>query len=590
MCGIVGYIGEKQAASVLIDTLSKLEYRGYDSAGIATLYEGKIHSGKDAGLLMEVVAKQHLDMLPGTIGIGHTRWATHGGISAVNAHPHMDCDNEIAVVHNGIIENYEILRQRLKSSQTFLSQTDSEVIPHLLDEYVNTGLSLEQALLKVVKELEGSYAILAISSREPDKIVGARRESPLIIGVSPKGNYIASDALAFHGITDRVILIEEKECVVVTHDKVVIYNEAGDVVKRTPTKTDWYHGELTKGLYDYFMLKEIHEQPAAIRRALSQDREEVIKIADEIRRAKHVVFTACGTSRHAALIGRYAFSKIAGVFGDVVMASEFEYFIDSVSPETLVLAISQSGETADVLSGVRLARGRGARIISLVNSNNSSLARVSDRVLYMKSGPEIGVAATKTFMGQLTLLYLLAFAMANKYDEGIMQLHRVGDQIEATLDEDNDETTGMALKLKNQRDFYFIARGINFAVAAEGALKLKEVAYVHAEGMPAGELKHGTLALIDRGTPVVAICPHDYTFNEIMPNIAETASRGAYVIGISDKVESLFNEWIKIPSVPELFYPMVTIIPLQLLAYHSAVFRALDPDKPRNLAKSVTVK
>jgi len=502
----------------------------------------------------------------------------------------MDCDNEIAVVHNGIIGNYEILRQRLKGTHTFLSQTDSEVIPHLLDEYVNTGLTLEQALLKVVKELKGSYAILAISSREPDKIVGARRESPLIIGLSPKGNYIASDALVFHGITDRVILIEEKECVVVTRDKVTIYNEAGDVVKRAPTKTDWYRGELTKGLYDYFMLKEIHEQPAAIRRALSQDRDEIMKIGDEIHRAKHVVFTACGTSGHAALIGRYVFSKVAGVFGEVVIASEFKYFTDSVGPETLVLAISQSGEKADVLDGVRRAKARGAKIISLVNVANASLTRLSDTFLYMKCGPEVGVAATKTFTAQLTLLYLLAFAMAGKYEEGVAQLSAATAEIEKTLQNDGDITTALALKLKNERDFYYIARGINYAVAAEGAWKLKEVAYVHAEGMPAGELKHGALALIERGTPVIAICPDDYTFDEIIPNIAETAARGAYVIGISNKPNPLFNEWVKIPAVPEIFYPLVTVIPLQLFAYHSAVFRALDPDKPRNLAKSVTVK
>jgi len=590
MCGIVGYIGEKQAAPVLLDTLSRLEYRGYDSAGIATVAGGRIHAGKDAGALLEVVAKQHLDMLPGHIGIGHTRWATHGGISAANAHPHLDCDNEIAVVHNGIIENHEILRRRLTGTHRFLSQTDSEVIPHLIDEYVNTGLSLEQAVQKVVLELEGSYAILVISSKEPDKIVGARRESPLVIGLSPQGNYIASDALSFHGITNKVVLVEDRECVVVTRDKVTIYDAKGKEVKRAPTETDWYSGELTKGLYDYFMLKEIHEQPDAIRRALQQDEAAVTAIAREIRQSRHVVFTACGTSRHAALIGRYVFSKVAGVFGEVVMASEFEYFADSVGPGTLVLAISQSGETADVLDGVRRAKARGAKIVALVNTENSSLTRLSDRNLYMKCGPEVGVAATKTLMAQLTLLYLLAFALADKYQSGIAQLTSIAAEIEQFLQTSGDVTTALALKLKNRHDFYFIARGINFAVAAEGALKLKEVAYVHAEGMPAGELKHGTLALIEKGTPVVAICPHDYTFDEIMPNVAETAARGAYVIGVSDKNESLFHEWIKIPAAPELFYPLVTVLPLQLFAYHSAVFRALDPDKPRNLAKSVTVK
>ncbi len=368
MCGIVGYIGEKPAAAVLLDTLSKLEYRGYDSAGIATIHEGHIHAGKDAGLLLEVVAKQHLDLLPGTLGIGHTRWATHGGITAANAHPHLDCLNQIAVVHNGIIENHRWLREQLKNNHRFLSQTDSEVIPHLIDEYIGTGLSLEQAVLKVVGELEGSYAILVISSREPDKIIGARRESPLVVGIGDKGKYIASDALSFYGTTDQVLMIEDGECVVLTHDQVTIYDRHGDQVNRALTKTDWYHGELTKGLYDYFMLKEIYEQPKAILRALSQEENEMMQIAQKIRQAKHIVFTACGTSRHAALIGRYVFSKLAGIFSEVVMASEFEYFIDSMKEDTVVLAISQSGETADVLNGVRLAKKKGASVISWVNN------------------------------------------------------------------------------------------------------------------------------------------------------------------------------------------------------------------------------
>ncbi len=590
MCGIVGYVGEREAAPVLLDALSKLEYRGYDSAGLATLSGNRLYSAKDAGKLIEVVARHHLDDLPGTVGIGHTRWATHGGVTAENAHPHLDCHSEIAIVHNGIIENYQGIRERLTSRHRFRSDTDSEVIPHLIEDHIRSGASLEQAVLQVTKELNGSYAILAISGKEPGKIVAARRESPLVVGLSAHGNFLSSDALSFQNAVKRLVYVEDGECAVVTKDRVLVFDKSGKKVERVPVKADWAHGELTKGVYDYFMLKEIHEQPQAIKRALMQDTESVINIADEIRRAEHIVFTACGTSRYAALIGRYAFSKIAGKFSEVVMASEFKYFSDSVGPQTLVLAISQSGETADVLDGVRRAKERGAKVFSLVNVPNSSLVRMSDRILTLNCGPEVGVAATKSFMAQLTVLYLLAFALADRTEEGRRLLTRVSFQVEENFTRNSSELACIARKLKDRHDFYYIARGINFAVAGEGALKLKEVAYVHAEGMPAGELKHGTLALIEKNTPVVAICPHDYTSEEILSNVAETKARGAYVLGISDRPEAMFDEWIPIPVVEEIFYPMVTVIPLQLFAYHSAVIRALDPDKPRNLAKSVTVK
>jgi len=590
MCGIVGYVGKQEAAPVLLDALSKLEYRGYDSAGLATLAGDRLFYGKDTGRLLEVVARHHLDALPGNAGIGHTRWATHGGVSSANAHPHLDCHGEIAIVHNGIIENYEDLRRRLAARHHFLSETDSEVIPHLIEEYMASGYSLQRAVCTVVKELSGSYAILAISSREPGKIVAARRESPLVAGLGTQGNYLSSDALSFHNAVQRLLFVEDGECVVVTADKVAIFDSSGKEVRRAPVKIDPMQDELTKGVYDFFMLKEIHEQPQAIRRAIVQDRETLKEMSDEIRRARQVVFTACGTSRYAALIGRYAFSRIAGKFSEVVMASEFKYFSDSVGPDTLVLAISQSGETADVLDGVKRAKERGARVFSLVNVTGSSLVRLSDRTLYLNCGPEVGVAATKSFMAQLTVLYLLAFSMADLCDEGIHMLTSVSALIDENLKQNWSEVARIARKLKDRHDFYYIARGINFAVAGEAALKLKEVAYVHAEGMPAGELKHGTLALIEKDTPVIAICPHDYTFEDILSNVAETRARGAFVVGVSDREESVFNEWIKVPIVEEFFYPMVTVIPLQLFAYHSAVIRALDPDRPRNLAKSVTVK
>jgi len=375
-----------------------------------------------------------------------------------------------------------------------------------------------------------------------------------------------------------------------TKEKVYLLDSEGSQIKREPTEVDWKWDAATKQHYDFFMLKEILEQPQTVRCALMQDKNLIMNIAMDILRARQVVLTACGTSRYAALIGRYIFSKLAGKFSDVIMASEFAYFSDSIDKNTLVIAVFQSGETADVIQGVKKAKENGATIISLVNVIGSSLARMSDRVLYLNCGPEIGVAATKSFVAQLTLFYLLAFAMANRLEEGIEKIGVISTLIEENLRDNGKRLDRLVQQLKEKNDFYYIARGINFAIAGEGALKLKEISYIHAEGMPAGELKHGTLALIEKGTPVVAICPRDYTFDETLSNVAETKARGAFVIGVSDQPEQLFDEWIGIPPVEEIFYPLVSIVPLQLLAYHLAVARGLDPDKPRNLAKSVTVK
>ena len=590
MCGIVGFVGDRKAAPILLSALEKLEYRGYDSAGLVTVTNSRLWCKKDIGKLAEVRKRHQLDKLPGKAGIGHVRWATHGVVTPVNAHPHLDCNRDIAVVHNGIIENHQELRSRLESKHKFISDTDTEVIPHLIEEYMENGVSLEEAVFQMTKELEGSYAIVAVSAVEPQKIVATRKESPLVVGLGEGGNFIASDAFSFLEETNRAIFIEDGETVILTGDKVSLLDGKGRKIKRKPTELDWKWDGATKQGYDFFMLKEILEQPQAIRCVLMQDRDLIMETAMDILRAKQIVFTACGTSRYAALIGRYVFSKLAGKFSDVIMASEFAYFSDSIDKNTVVIAVSQSGETADVIQGVKKAKENGATIFSLVNMVGSSLARISDRVVYLNCGPEIGVAATKSFLNQLAIFYLLAFAMVNRLDEGIEKLKAICPLIEENFRDNGERLAGLAKKLKNENDFYYIARGINFAMAGEGALKLKEIAYIHAEGMPAGELKHGTLALIDKGTPVVAICPKDYTFPEVMSNIAETKARGAFVIGISDQQEQSFDEWIKIPSVEEIFYPLVTIVPLQLLAYHFAVARGLDPDKPRNLAKSVTVK
>jgi glucosamine--fructose-6-phosphate aminotransferase (isomerizing) len=405
-----------------------------------------------------------------------------------------------------------------------------------------------------------------------------------------RANYIGSDILSFLPYTKQYVLIEDGEKIVITGEKVSIYDENGKEIFKNPqtAEIDWVDG--SRGDYDHFMLKEIEEQPQAIKQALIQDEKLLMQMAKEIKEANHLVFVACGTSRHAALIGRYAFSKIGYVFSDVVMGSEFGYFADSIDKNTIVFAISQSGETADVMDGVRQAKANGAKIFSSVNVVSSSLARASDKVLYMNCGPEIGVAATKSFTAQLCLLYQLAFSLSDRLHEVQEKLNRISIEISSEIEYYSTVIPGLANKLKDKKDFYYIARGVNFAVASEGALKLKEIAYVHAEGMSAGELKHGTLALIDTGTPVIAICPTDYTFEDSMSNIMEAKSRGAYVIGLSDSRSMIFDNHIKIVKTDEIMYPLVTTIPLQILAYYSALARGLDPDKPRNLAKSVTVK
>jgi glucosamine--fructose-6-phosphate aminotransferase (isomerizing) len=590
MCGIVGFTGNREAAPILLSALGKLEYRGYDSSGLATVTNSRLWLKKDVGKLAEVNEKHRLDKLPGKTGIGHVRWATHGGVTMENAHPHLDCQRQIAVVHNGIIENHQKLRSYLSPRHKFTSDTDTEVISHLIEEYIEDGTPLETAVLQVTKKLRGSYAILAISAKEPQKIVGARKDSPLVIGVGDGGNFIASDTLPFLEETNRVIFIEDGETVVLTKEKVCLLDSKGREVTREPSEVGWKWDGATKQGCPFFMLKEILEEPQAVRSALIQDRNQIMEMAMDILRAKQIVFTACGTSRYAALIGRYVFSRVAGKFSDVVMASEFGYFSDSIDKNTLVIAISQSGETADVIQGVKRAKENGAIIFSVVNVVGSSLARMSDRVLYLNCGPEIGVAATKSFLSQLAVFYLLAFAMVNRLDEGVEKLEAVCNLIQGNLSHNGTKVSKIAKRLGERKDFYYIARGINFAIAGEGALKLKEIAYVHAEGMPAGELKHGTLALVEKGTPVIAICPCDYTFDETLSNIAETKARGAFITGISDRHEQSFDEWIEIPKVEEIFYPLVSVVPLQLLAYYFAVAKGLDPDKPRNLAKSVTVK
>jgi len=590
MCGIVGYVGEKPAGFELLQRLKNMEYRGYDSAGVATISEGELLIRKGVGKLEDVQKEHNLDQLLGFIGIGHVRWATHGKATPINSHPHSDCRHKIAVVHNGIIENYRELRDKLeKKEHTFVSETDSEVIPHLIEDYMDTGVSLVEAVAKTAKQLKGSYAIIVTATADPWKLVGIRQDSPLVVGRAKSGNYFASDCLSLIQKTNEVAFLDDGEMAVLTEDSISFFGSEVQPLEKEFTMLDLQFDEVTKQDYDYFMLKEIKEQPSSICCALVQDQGIIQRMAMDILRARQVVLVGSGTSRHAALIGRYMFSKLAGKFCEVVMGSEFEYFSDSVDKNTLVIAVSQSGETADVIRGIKKAREKGATIFSLINMRGASLARISDEVLYLNCGPEISVAATKSFVSQLIIFYMLSFAMVNKLEEGSELIRKISTEIAANMRRNGLGLQRIVECTKDKEHFYYIARGINFATAVEGALKLKEISYIHAEGMPAGELKHGTLSLIQDQTPVLAICPKDYTFTDTINNIAEAKTRGACIIGVSDERSPLFDYWIEIPKVEEIFYPLVTIIPLQLLAYELAIARGLDPDRPRNLAKSVTV-
>ncbi len=590
MCGIVGFIGDEPAAPVVLRAISKLEYRGYDSAGMVSISSGKIYFKNGVGSIAHVQSEHRLDQLSGEIALAHVRWATHGRVNQVNAHPHFDCEGQIAVVHNGVIENYQELRAELTGRHTFVSDADTEVVCHLIEDYIEEGYPLEGALFRAMDRVMGSYAIAVVSSLDPEKIVATAKDSPLVVGLNGNSYFVASDALSFLDQTSKVVFLEDGEIACLTKDGVSFFDRLGEEIAKEPQVVDWQWEEATKEGYDSFMLKEIMEEPRAMRRALMQDRGLIMELAREISRARQVVIIACGSSRHAALLGRYLLSRVGGKLCHVLTASEFHYFADSVAEDTLVVAVSQSGETADVIDGVRRAKARGARVFSIVNVVGSLLTRISDRVIYINCGPEICVAATKSFVGQVVTFYLLAFALMGELEDGVQTLEHISRQIEDNFELNDAKLRELARRTGDEGNFFYIARGLNVAIATEGALKLKEISYVHAECMPAGELKHGALALIEEATPVVAICPRDDTFYETVSNIMEIKARGGFIIGVSDENNEIYDQWIEIPKVNEICYPLVAIMPLHLLAYHLAVARGKDPDRPRHLAKSVTVK
>jgi len=590
MCGIIGYLGKPCASERVVAGLRRLEYRGYDSAGIASLCDGELRLRKGIGCIGDICPRQnvHTDC----VAIGHTRWATHGGVTEANAHPHADASGNLAVVHNGIIENFEDLRSDLvRNGVSFRSETDSEVIPHLLARVLRDGAaSLEDAVRQVCGMLRGSYAFAVISAHEPDKLVSVRKDNPLVVGYGVDGYYISSDALAFAQDASSMALPGNGEIVVLTPEGVRFIDREGRAVMRTAVPVDTTWGEADKEGHDHFMMKEILEQPDALLQTLKQDDHLLMSIAIEILRADNVIFTACGSSRHACLLGRLLFSQVAGKMSDVVMASEFKYFSDSATKHTVVIAVSQSGETADVLDGVRAAKAAGARIISVVNRPSSVLGDESDYVIGLNCGAEIGVAATKSFLCQVAVFYLLAHAMANRLKDGRVALQEAAAHVGNLLKTVNGSLEELMALYADHSDIYFIGRGMSFPLAIEGSLKMKEVSYIHAEGMPSGELKHGSIALIEEGTPVVALCPNDETHESVLSNAMEAKARGAYIIGVSDVESEVFDTWVQVPAVSGIQYPFVVSIPLQLMAYHMAVLRGCNPDRPRNLAKSVTVR
>jgi glucosamine--fructose-6-phosphate aminotransferase (isomerizing) len=590
MCGLIGYSGNNKAAPFILEALKRLEYRGYDSAGIATLSDGELLYKKDTGKIKEVEDKQQLSRLPGNVGIGHVRWATHGEVNQVNAHPQMDNQNTIAVVHNGIVENASELRQRLETEYKFISTTDTEVIPFLLARYFKQTGSMTVAIAKVVNDLRGPFAFLALCKTQQNKFFACAREMPLLLGKGPAGCIAASDIDSFPEEYTQLYAIENGESAMVSSDSIIFTDSEGNQVIKTP---ETMHHQTSFAINDstqHYMMHEIREEPWAIEQAIMQDEATLEKAASAIKSAKNVIFTACGTSRHAALMGRYLFSRVGGKLSEVIIGSEFKYFADSITPESVVIAVSQSGETADVLEGVRAARNKGAIIISLVNRTSSQLARLSDLVLPLRCGQENAVAATKSYIAQITILTVLSHYIAKQHGTIAQKLKDIVPLVELAYETNLKKAEQIAKYIAGFNVCYFIARGSNFHIATEAALKMKEVSYVHGEGMPAGELKHGTLALIEKGTPVVVICPDDYTFEDTIRNAEEAKSRGAFIIGVSDLYHPVFDEWLKIPRVEDLLYPFVTIVPLQELAYSTALAKNIDPDRPRNLAKSVTVK
>jgi len=608
MCGIVGYIGQKEAVKVLIDGLKRLEYRGYDSAGLAFIKNGDLGCIKAVGKIVELERKLNGNITHTNMGIAHTRWATHGAPTFENAHPHIDCKSEIAVVHNGIIENYDYLKTKLKrEGHIFRSETDTEVLAHLIEKYFHGNL--EMAVMNALKEVEGTYGIAVISTRDKQKIVAARKGSPLAIGIGNKEYFITSDVSASLEHTREVVYLDDNEIAILTTNGYETKTMENIPTYKKVEEVLWNIDMIEKGGYPHFMLKEIHEQPQALRNAMRGRVDScsysirlggLISHEKVLREAKRIVIIACGTSWHAGLVGEYMLEEMVRIPVEVEYASEFRYRNPVIEEGTIVIAISQSGETADTLGAMREAKQKGAKLFSICNVVGSTIAREADFGIYLHIGPEIGVASTKAFTAQIAVLYLFTLHMMKlKHAEvpvnsdTINAVQSIPDKIQSILDKEK-EIVELAKIYKDSEHALYLGRGYNYPVALEGALKLKEISYVHAEGYPAAEMKHGPIALINKDMPVIFIATQDKVYEKIMNNIEEVKSRGGRVIAIATEGDMQIVKKVKhvfyIPKTSDVLTPILSVIPLQLLAYHMAVMRGCDVDKPRNLAKSVTVE
>lgn len=609
MCGIVGYIGKKQASEIICDGLEKLEYRGYDSAGIAIISnENQVTWAKKKGRLskLEEILKEH--PISGNVGIGHTRWATHGAPSDVNSHPHLNEKETIAVVHNGIIENYMEIRETLiAEGYTFKSETDTEVAVHLIDKYYEGNLL--DAAYKAVAQFRGAYALGIISSLHPNELIAVRKESPLIVGVGDGEYYIASDVPAILKYTRNVYYLENNEVVYIKDGQIQILDENQNPVDKEMQTVEWDIEAASKGGFDHFMLKEIYDQPQAIRdtllRRLDSDRmihlDDINLTKEDLENIHKMYIVACGTAYHAGLVGKYAIEKLAKVPVEVDIASEFRYSDPFIDEHTLLIVVSQSGETADTLAAMKLAKSKGARVLAITNVVGSSVAREAQDVFYTWAGPEIAVASTKAYTAQMIAFYMIALDFAiqkgtitlERYYEIIHHIEGLAPLVEEILEE-KEQIQKIALDMKNAQNAFYLGRGADYTTACEAALKLKEISYIYTEAFAAGELKHGPIALIDEGTPVLAIVTQDKLQEKMISNIKEVKARGAFVIAIAKKgdteIAKVADDIFYIPSAEDILMPVLAVIPTQLISYYVSIARGNDVDKPRNLAKSVTVE
>lgn len=586
MCSIIGYYGKEFAAPIIVNGLKRMEYRGYDSVGVATESNNQIELKKGIGKVNEVNSRIQLDALPGKIGIGHTRWATHGKVTDLNAHPHSSNSGKIAIVHNGIIENFEELKKQLEEDgYNFKSETDSEIISNLLQKHYEKTGNVKETIMKTVSEIKGHYAFVAMF--ENGELAAARFHEPLIIGVGQDDFFLSSDVLGFIEYTDDAIYLENGNFVILEENKFQILDFQGEHAKYGITKVSKEFGDAYKGDYAHFTLKEIYEQHETILKAGEKTQEAIEKTADYIKHAKNIYVTGSGTSYNSALIAKQILSKYAKIKAEPIMSSELQFSPDSIEENSIIIAISQSGESADVLDAVKIGKQANCKIIGIVNLMTSSLAREADVTIGMNCGPEIGVAATKSFTSQLVILYKIV----QKLSEGKITINfeKFAESILKIL-ENPTKIQEIAKEMKDISDIYVLGRGINYPIAIEAALKLKELTYIHAEGIPGGELKHGPLALMDSNVFVIIINPNDSTYSDTLTSAREIKARGAKIIGVSDIESDIYDYWIEMPKIDEVLYPISEIIPIQFLSYYAALEKNTDPDYPRNLAKSVTVK